>query len=346
MWQPEMPFDSMAMKQATLVLAHQRQFGFNSQVSWQQYATVAHDHHHEQGLDSYDIASIPNVVGGSLFKNQFFTMSNAVAGSTVGIYGGPRDHQNPKLTRMTIFYDRLVNVFYNLPVEKAQELMLLTSMTFIPSPPCVAYKLDSPTSTNAKITARQIVIQNPDTSVPRVSGVSTPVVVVSQAMTLPKSSSSSNSDSARPKSAGLPLVPPPLSQAPLSQPMSLATTNTTVITPRVLQPRAPYLAIRSTRLDGLVYDQQGMLNVELFLGIIAKNGNARSDATISYLELRISFHGMVIMILCADPFDVPRKGSLPLGYVARLSRIPLDGAGMTAMEIALTNGVMPFATAG
>ncbi|KAG8046599.1 hypothetical protein GUJ93_ZPchr0008g11793 [Zizania palustris] len=114
----------------------------------------------------------------------------------------------------------------------------------------------------------------------------------------------------------------------------------------VLQPRAPYLAIRSARLDGLVYDQQGTLDAELSLGVVAENGNARSDATISHLELRLSFHGMVIAILRADPFGVPRKGSLPLGYVARSSGIPLDGAGMTAMETALANGVVPFAIAG
>ncbi|KAL5230731.1 hypothetical protein ABZP36_029507 [Zizania latifolia] len=114
----------------------------------------------------------------------------------------------------------------------------------------------------------------------------------------------------------------------------------------VLQPRAPYLAIRSARLDGLVYDQQGTLDAELSVGVVAENGNAKSDATFSHLELRISFNGMVIAILRADPFDVPRKGSLPLGYVARSSGIPLDGPGMKAMEAALGDGVVPFTVAG
>ncbi|KAL5232346.1 hypothetical protein ABZP36_031122 [Zizania latifolia] len=290
-------FDGTAMKQqATPVVAHQRQFGFDGPVSWQQYATAAHGHH-EQGLDSYDVAaahhlqggsrmvhpsasphhpvsfkhanpmlqvqSLPNIVGGSPLKNQFFTASNSVAGSTVGVYGGPRDLQNLKLAQMTIFYDGLVNVFDNVPVEKAQELMLLANMASIPSPPCAARKLDSPISTTAKITvpevlpARQIVMQNPDTSVPRVSGVSTPVAVVSQAVVLPKSSSSSNSDSARPKSAGLPLAVPPLSQAPPSQPMPLATTIATVITPRAVpQARkaslARFLEKRKERVSSVV----------------------------------------------------------------------------------------------
>ncbi|KAL5221042.1 hypothetical protein ABZP36_025755 [Zizania latifolia] len=266
-------FDGAAMKQASPVVSHQRQFGFDGQVSRQQYAAATHGHR-DQGVDSYGVAaahhlhggsrmvhpsasprhpvpfsqanhilrvqSLPNVSGGSPFKNQSSTASNAVVGSPVGVYGGPRDLQNPKLMQMTIFYDGLVNVFDNVPVEKAQELMLLASRASILSPPCIARKLDSPISTTAKLSVpdvlppRQFVIKNPEASVPRVSGVSTPVDIVSQAVTLPKSLPSSNSDSARPKSAGLPLAVPPLSQAPPSQPMPPATTNATVIAPRAV----------------------------------------------------------------------------------------------------------------
>ncbi|KAF0897625.1 hypothetical protein E2562_000357 [Oryza meyeriana var. granulata] len=114
----------------------------------------------------------------------------------------------------------------------------------------------------------------------------------------------------------------------------------------LLQPRAPYLAIRSARLDDLVYDQQGTLEAALSLGVVAENSNARSEAAFSAMELRVSFHRMVIAILRADPFDVPRKGSLPLGYVVRSSGIPLDGAGMASMKAALADGVVPFSIAG
>ncbi|XP_006659864.2 uncharacterized protein LOC102704636 [Oryza brachyantha] len=114
----------------------------------------------------------------------------------------------------------------------------------------------------------------------------------------------------------------------------------------LLQPRAPYLAIRSARLDDLVYDQQGTLEAALSLGVDAENGNARSEAAFTALELRVSFHRVVIAILRADPFAVPRKGSLPLGYVVRSSGIPLDSSGMAAMETALADGVVPFSVAG
>ncbi|KAF2918239.1 hypothetical protein DAI22_08g043000 [Oryza sativa Japonica Group] len=114
----------------------------------------------------------------------------------------------------------------------------------------------------------------------------------------------------------------------------------------LLQPRAPYLAIRSARLDDLVYDQQGALEAALSLGVAAENGNARSGATFSDFELRLVFHRVVIAILRADPFDVPPKGSLPLGYVVRSSGIPLDSSGMAAMEAALADGVVPFTVSG
>lgn len=80
--------------------------------------------------------------------------------------------------------------------------------------------------------------------------------------------------------------------------------------------------------------------------LAAENGNARSGATFSDFELRLVFHRVVIAILRADPFDVPPKGSLPLGYVVRSSGIPLDSSGMAAMEAALADGVVPFTVSG
>lgn len=115
----------------------------------------------------------------------------------------------------------------------------------------------------------------------------------------------------------------------------------------VLQPRAPYLAVMSARLDTLEYDQQGVLDdAQLSLDVVAVNVNAHAAVSFSELELRLSFHDMVIAILRADPFVVPPKGTLPLGYVAPSSAVPLDGAGRAAMETALNRGVVPFRVDG
>lgn len=115
----------------------------------------------------------------------------------------------------------------------------------------------------------------------------------------------------------------------------------------VLQPRAPYLAVMTARLDTLEYDQKGVLDdAQLSLGVVAANVNAHAAVTFSELELRLSFRDMVIAILRADPFVVPPKGELPLGYVAPSSAVPLDGAGRAAMEAALNRGVVPFRVDG
>lgn len=115
----------------------------------------------------------------------------------------------------------------------------------------------------------------------------------------------------------------------------------------LLQPRAPYLAVRSASLDTLVYDQRGALDdVQLSAVVEARNGNARSAAAFSRLELRLAFGGTALAILRADPFLVPPKGSLPLAYVARARGAPLDATRGAAMEAAIRDGVVPFGVDG
>ncbi|KAJ1267449.1 hypothetical protein BS78_07G056600 [Paspalum vaginatum] len=115
----------------------------------------------------------------------------------------------------------------------------------------------------------------------------------------------------------------------------------------LLQPRAPYLAVRAASLDALVYDQQGALDdVQVSAVVEARNGNARSAAAFSRLELRRAFAGTLLARLRADPFRVPPKGSLPLAYVARARGAPLGATGSAAVEAALREGVVPFGVDG
>ncbi|XP_062196660.1 protein TIFY 6a-like [Phragmites australis] len=258
-------FDGIKMRASLPVMPQQRQFGLDTRVTAQQYAAVAHRQHiisggsrmvqplssrHPAPFDPVNPAlgmlSLHNAAGSS-FKNQPFTASNAVNGSTVGMYGV----RNQKSTQLTIFYGGSVNVFDNAPAEKVQELMLLASRASIPSPPSAACKPNSPVSAPAKVNvpevlpARQIVIQKPEPSVPHLSSISSPVPVVSQAVTLPMSTSSCNPESTGPKTPGLPsVVTPisqsspsvvtPISQASSSQPTPVATTTAASIMPRAV----------------------------------------------------------------------------------------------------------------
>ncbi|CAO2205881.1 unnamed protein product [Urochloa humidicola] len=119
----------------------------------------------------------------------------------------------------------------------------------------------------------------------------------------------------------------------------------------LLQPKSPYLAVRSARLDALVYPQGGAAldDVQVSLLVEARNGNKRSAAVFSRLELRLALAGGgggVLAKLRADPFAVPPEGSLPLAYVARAQGAPLDAAGSAAVEAALRGGVVPFGVDG
>lgn len=115
----------------------------------------------------------------------------------------------------------------------------------------------------------------------------------------------------------------------------------------LLQPRAPYLAVRAASLNTLVYGQTGALDdVQLTVRVEARNGNAHSAAYFSRLECRLAFAGATLAVLRADPFRVPARGVLPLAYVARAQGAPLGDAGSAAMEATLRDGVVPFRVEG
>ncbi|EMS61213.1 Protein TIFY 6B [Triticum urartu] len=181
--------------------------------------------------------NLPNgVAAGSPFKQPPFVMNNAVAASTVGVYKS-RDTPKPKTAQLTIFYAGSVNVFNNVSAEKAQELMFLASRGSLPTAPTtVTRSPDATFFTPAKLAApeaspaKQMLAQIPQRVSPPLPAISKPMSIMSQAACLPKSTSSSNTDSAVPKSSGQLVVPP------TSQPSSstLASTTAASIMPRAV----------------------------------------------------------------------------------------------------------------
>ncbi|PWZ29154.1 Protein TIFY 6a [Zea mays] len=134
-------------------------------------------------------------------QQQPFTMSNnGFGGSTAGVYGA-RNPRNQASTQLTIFYNGSVNVFDNVPVDKAKELMMLASRASVPgatpssepdSPPVPA---PAPAKVNVAEVfpgARQIAVQKPEPCVPHLSSAATasPVrIVVPQAVAPSRSTS-------------------------------------------------------------------------------------------------------------------------------------------------------------
>jgi jasmonate ZIM domain-containing protein len=115
--------------------------------------------------------------------------------------------------------------------------MFLASRGSTPSSAPVARKPEASIFTPTKVTvpevspAKQMLFQKPPHVSSPPSAITKPIPRVLQAATLLRSASSCNHDPPVPKSS-VPLAVPPLSQAPATQPATLATTTAAAIMPR------------------------------------------------------------------------------------------------------------------
>ncbi|KAM3262579.1 hypothetical protein ACQJBY_052984 [Aegilops geniculata] len=176
--------------------------------------------------------SNPSAADGVASRNQqrFTAISAAVSRSAVGVYAPSRSIRNPKSTLMTMFYNGAVNVF-DVPVDKAQEIMVLAGRASVSSPPSAVQKSDSPVPANTSRFpvpgTRKIIIQKPgETIAPHVSVISSPVPVVSQSPTISKSTPGYQNCTPAPTTySGIPSsAVPPLSNASSAQRMQQAST--------------------------------------------------------------------------------------------------------------------------
>lgn len=148
---------------------------------------------------------------------QRFTANSAVYRSAVGVYA-PKRIWNPKSTLMTMFYNGAVNVF-DVPVDKAQEIMVLASRASVSSAPrpTVIQKADSHFRANTRFA-----VPDPrNTFANHVSVISNPIPSVSQAPTFSKSTPGYQNYTQAPTTPSrVPSsVVPPLSRASSVQPM-------------------------------------------------------------------------------------------------------------------------------
>lgn len=114
----------------------------------------------------------------------------------------------------------------------------------------------------------------------------------------------------------------------------------------IYQPKMPYIKVAYAQLSKLVYDQSGLLEIEMVLHLVAENDNKKAHASFSDLSFLLQFHRIDVAELRADPFDVAKNSSLELDYLLQSSPIPLDQATMETMDVALKQGVVSFDLSG
>ncbi|XBH88175.1 hypothetical protein VPH35_075488 [Triticum aestivum] len=148
--------------------------------------------------------------------------ASAVYRSAVGVYAPSRRIWNPKSTLMTMFYNGAVNVF-DVPVDKAQEIMVLASRASVSTPPrpTEIQKSGSHVPANTRFTV-------PDprkTFATHVSAISSRIPAVPQAPALPRNTPpgyQNYTPDPRTSSGVQSSVAPPVSRASSAQQMQQA----------------------------------------------------------------------------------------------------------------------------
>uniref|UniRef100_A0ACD5UHA6 Uncharacterized protein n=1 Tax=Avena sativa TaxID=4498 RepID=A0ACD5UHA6_AVESA len=110
------------------------------------------------------------------------------------------------------------------------------------------------------------------------------------------------------------------------------------------KPKMPYMVVTDAHLGRLVYtpDDGVIRDIQVNVGVLARNTNSKADATFSNFDIAVGFHGIDLALLRARQFSVKRESSLPLPYDVVSGGARLNGPGMQAMEGAIRAGVVPL----
>lgn len=110
----------------------------------------------------------------------------------------------------------------------------------------------------------------------------------------------------------------------------------------VIHPRIPTLSVANAHLDTMQYSQAGLLKTAMNIIIRAENDNTKAHASFSDTSFILSFQGLALAKLVANPFDVNKNSSTDFNYVVTSSEIPLDSARMHRVDLALKQKVIAF----
>ncbi|PON76164.1 late embryogenesis abundant protein [Trema orientale] len=103
----------------------------------------------------------------------------------------------------------------------------------------------------------------------------------------------------------------------------------------IIHPSAPVISVVSAHLDKIQNDLAGLLEIQVTIVIKAENDNAKAHASFSDTDFVLSFQGIPIARLVADPFEVPKNESVEFPYKVESSSIPLSPDEMQQVDLAL-----------
>lgn len=110
----------------------------------------------------------------------------------------------------------------------------------------------------------------------------------------------------------------------------------------VIHPRVPFISVTAAHLDNIRYDQDGLLETQVTIDILAENDNARAHSSFSDTSFILSFGGLKIAKLVAEPFDVDKNSSTHFNYLVQSSQIPLDRPRMEEVDLSLKRDLITF----
>ncbi|CAN4105193.1 unnamed protein product [Withania somnifera] len=91
----------------------------------------------------------------------------------------------------------------------------------------------------------------------------------------------------------------------------------------IVRPKVPQMRVTSANMDYFAYDMSNLLSIKVSIVIHAENDNVKAHATFYESNYTLTFHGMKVAYLRADPFDVPKNSSIPLYYPVESTSIAL-----------------------
>lgn len=110
----------------------------------------------------------------------------------------------------------------------------------------------------------------------------------------------------------------------------------------VIHPSVPVISVVSAHLDKIQNDLAGLLEAQLTIVVKAENDNAKAHASFSDTNFVLSFQGISIARLVADPFEVAKNGSVEFPYKVESSSIPLSPEEMQQVDMALKQDQITF----